>query len=214
MRGLKRFLRILLAVLVLAAIAFAVFSAYLISTQRAAVARLEDRIDRLKSEFTPLRFMVLSRSDSSVSARFRFYDAEGREISSFERSWNGSELAIDSVLVPVGDRVLAFPSRVFTDAIAPRRGTVLFGYYNRDGFPAIFDSPSLDGATRAALADLFDRVRIFDGPEWSGDPGPLAALKGVYGSAVHDLRRLRVFEVGAVYSLTVRAAGGIEILRE
>ena len=208
MRG-RRVLRISLAaaaaLLVLGFLAVGV----VVARQRFLISRLEDRIGQLKAETVPLRFMVLSRSDQAVSARFRFYDADGREIAAFERSWNGSELFIDSIVVPVGGRTLVFPSRVFTETTAPRRGTELFGYYDRDGFPAIFDSASLDGRLRSSLSVLFSRVKRSEGPESEG-----AALPGSWGNAVHELRRFREFEVGAVYSLTARSTGGIEIIRE
>lgn len=191
--------------------------AFTVLQRRSLIARLEERIELLKAESVPLRFMVLSRSDTSVSARFRFYDADGLEISSFERSWNGSELSIDSVVVPVGERALVFPSRVFTDAVAPKRGTELFGYYDRGGFPAIFHSTTLDGMARSALSELFGRIRSSE----RGDdlvtevlqPGD-RLLKGAFGNAVHDLKRVRTFEVGAVYVLVARMDGGIEIIRE
>ncbi len=205
-------------ILLLVVVVFGIL-AFTILQRRSLIARLEDRIDFLKAESVPLRFMVLSRSDTSVSARFRFYDAEGVEISSFERSWNGSELSIDSVVVPVGERALVFPSRVFTDAVAPKRGTDLFGYYDRDGFPAIFHSSALDRGARSALSELFSRIRSSErgddpaagnGRPWAGD----RLLKGAFGNAVHDLKRFRTFEVGAVYALVARTDGGIEIIRE
>lgn len=198
--------RVVLIALLASFIALFAAAGVILSGQRAAIERLEERIELLKDEFVPVRFMVLSRSDQSVSARFRFYDADGKEIASFERSWNGSELAIDSIVVPIADRVVAFPFRVFTDAVAPGKGTELFDYYDRDGFPAIFWSVGLDGKLKSALVELFARVRAYE--------KSLAPIPGLYGSAVHDLRRLGAFEVGSVYSLVVRARGGIEIIRE
>ena len=203
----------LLAVVLVGLLAFTVLH------RRSVIARLEDRIDLLKTQFVPLRFMVLSRSDAAVSARFRFYDADGNEISSFERSWNGSELSIDSLVVPVGARALVFPSRVFTDLVPPRRGTELFAYYDRDGFPAIFQSAALDRTARSALTDLFGRVRSAERGDGGGvEDRPVSRadrlLRGAFGSAVHDLKRLRSFEVGAVYALVARTDGGIEIIRE
>jgi hypothetical protein len=207
-------------------VAFLVVLTFTVLHRRSVIARLEDRIELLKSETVPLRFMVLSRSDETVSARFRFYDADGVEIASFERSWNGSELSIDSVIVPVGERALVFPSRVFTDAVPPKRGTELFGYYDRGGFPAIFNSSALDKTARSALGELFGRVRTIErgdgGAEIERSPGDRSRapsivdrlLESAFGNAVHDLKRFRSFEVGAVYALVARANGGIEIIRE
>ena len=101
-----------------------------IGGQKAAIARLEDQIGYLESGVIPLRFMILSRSEESISARFRFYDADGSEVGSFERSWRGSELFIDSVVVSLGKGHLVFPSKVFTNATAPRGGTDVITSYS------------------------------------------------------------------------------------
>ncbi len=183
-----------------------------IGGQKAAIAHLEDQIGYLESGVIPLRFMILSRSEESISARFRFYDADGSEVRSFERSWRGSELFIDSVVVSLGKGHLVFPSKVFTNATAPRGGTELFPYYDSDGFPSIYGHTGLDKKGRATFSDLFGKVkRLERNPEESKDA---EGLSGVYGNAVHDLRQLGGFEVGAVYALVVRPTGGIELIRE
>lgn len=212
---LARLLKTLAALAVLLLLAAVVALGMFLTKQRSIISSLEGRIGAVKATTVPLRFMVLSRSDSSISARFRFYDADGRDVASFERAWNGSELAVDSLLVPVGGRYLAFPVRVFTDAVAPRRGTELFPYYDRDGFPAIYDSETLDDATRAALADLFSKLKTAEGLYRGDAEGALEKpLRNLFGNAVHDLQRFRRFEVGTVYSLVVHSDGGIEILRD
>lgn len=211
----SRILRTIVAVAASILVVGALAVGALVARQRFLIVKLEDRVALLKAETIPLRFMVLSRSDQSVSARFRFYDADGNEIAAFERSWNGSELFIDSIVVPVGGRFLVFPSRVFTEAMAPRSGTGLFDYYDHDGFPAIFDSAGLDGRLRSSLSVLFSRVKRSEGAATeAGGGGEPVAIPGSWGNAVHDLRRFREFEVGAVYSLTARSTGGIEIIRE
>lgn len=200
-------LRGILAVLLLLSIAVAGTMAFIWWQQGSTIERLEERIARMKTATVPLRFMVLSRGEN-ISARFRFYDADGNEIASFERAWRGSELSIDSVMVPVKDRWLAFPSRVYTELIPPSRGTELFNYYDRNGFPLIHDSAALDERDRTLLSELFGRVRL---PSFSEN-----AYEGrrSWGSVVHDIRNLASFEVGAVYSLVVRESGGMEIIRE
>lgn len=216
---IKRFFRSLFLGLLLAIIALAAFSAYTVMRQKRVLQNLEQRIGQLKEEQIPLRFMVLSRSGESVSARFRFYTADGKEIASFERSWNGYELAIDTILVPIGERFVGFPARVFTDAVAPGKGTNLFAYYDRSGFPAIFETPNLGAPERLAYEELFKQVRAFTDPlieTVRNSPYDLPSkwLNGAFGNAVHDIRQLRSFEVGVIYSLVVRSSGGVEIIRE
>jgi len=211
-----KLLRRILAILLLLALLAAAGAGFLLYRQRAVIQTLEERIDAVTAQTIPVRFMVLSRSDADVSARFRFYDADGKEIASFERSWKGSELAIDSLIVALGKRSLVFPVRVFTDAVAPAKGTELFSYYDRDGVPAILDSTGLDDRTRAALKDLFTRVKAAEvrSADEEASRAPDASIRGFFGNAVHDLKRFNRFEIGAVYALVAHADGGIEIIRE
>jgi hypothetical protein len=159
-----------------------------------ALSRLEARSGILKAEYVPLRFMLLSRSDATVSARIFLYDADGGEIASFERSWNGSELDFETVLVPVAGRGLAFPVRISADSSSPRGGTDLTGYYDKRGFPAVSGSVLLDDAARGAVSAVFRSVKLFGGP-------------------VRDVRRLRGAEIGVVYALAVRFPGGVSLER-
>ncbi|HCM28011.1 MAG: hypothetical protein A2Z99_17070 [Treponema sp. GWB1_62_6] len=212
---------VLVAVLLVAA-ALGV-AVYVLARQKSAIARLEDRIDMLEGAAAPLRFTILSRGGETVSARFAFYDAAGTEIAAFERSWKGGELSIECLVVPVAGRTLVFPSRVFADSAVPRIGTELFNYYDRAGFPAVFDSPALDGKAREALSDLFGLLRAWDRSKGEGsEPGQGAeadarrrtakVLDGVFAGAYRDVRSLRTAEVGAVYTLLSRS--GVEIVRE
>ncbi len=200
-------IRAVLTILLLCSVLGVGAIAFLWWQQGTTLERLEERIARIKTASIPLRFMVLSRGEN-ISARFRFYDADGNEIASFERAWRGSELSIDSVMVPVEGRWLAFPSRVYTELIPPSRGTLLFDYYERDGFPLIHDSAGLEAKDRSILSELFARVRSpsFQESDREG--------RRSWGSVVHDIRNLSSFEVGAIYSLVVRPSGGMEIVRE
>ena len=211
----------LLAVL-LAVAALGVFL-YAFVRQKSAMARLEDRIELLDGTGVPLRFTVLSRGQETVSARFAFFDASGTEIAAFERSWKGYELSIECLVVPIADRTLVFPARVFADSAAPRIGTELFTYYDRAGFPAVFDSPELDAEARDALSDLFALLRAWDRSkgETAGAEEESAArrrmakvLAGVFADAYRDVRSLRDLEIGVVYTLYSKADDGIRIVRE
>lgn len=222
MRCIKRILFTVFIVAILATVAVTIY----LSKQKDLIQNLELQIEQIKESTIPLRFMILSRSDTDISARFRFYNADGREIASFERAWSGYELAIDSLIVPVAGKQLLFPVRVFTDAIAPGKGTELFMYYDRDGFPAIFDSQSLDREARAALSQLFSRVKLTEslfssgnttnkqGTADEGEKNLIKPVPSIFGNAVHDIKQFRRFEIGVVYALLVRPDGGVEIIRE
>jgi len=106
-------------------------------SQRQKIAYLEGLSSRLRSESVPLKFMILSREGGEIKARLRFYDLSGREVAVMEKSWPGSQLYVDMLLVPIrsekgaekADSWLAFPYRVFTDTVSAASGTLLFDTY-------------------------------------------------------------------------------------
>ncbi len=215
-RRLGTFVRRLWYVLIILLVTIGGFLGFFLVQQKKIIQDLERRIEQVKTTTIPLRFMVLSRSDEEISARFKFYSADGKEIASFERAWKGSELAIDTLVVPLKGQFLAFPVRVFTDAIAPNKGTLLFPYYDRDGMPAIFDSPTLDRELRLGLRDLFGALKrmeqFYGTSETQGSGASFSILGSVFGNAVHDIHRFWRFDIGTVYDLVVHPDGGIEIL--
>jgi hypothetical protein len=199
-----------------------------LKNQKARIKSLEERLSVLSETAKPLKFMILSRTGGIIRARFRFYDPGGNELGSFEQSWPGIELTLDSIIIPAGERFLAFPCRVFTDALAPKNGTLLFGFYEKDGFPGIYDDPSLDEAARRALADFFALARAeaaygedqaVPAPNASAlppdgrvlPPNDRASPGRVYGNAVHDLKDIARFEPGLIYVLELHSSGAVEI---
>ena len=69
--------------------------------QKEKIARLEDLAGRLRAESVPVKFMILSRDFAGIKARLRIYDLAGREVAIVERTWPGSSLYIDMLLVPL-----------------------------------------------------------------------------------------------------------------
>jgi len=211
----KGLVKTVFCVIVLVLIILAVGAALFLREQQKIIKELETSIENLKLTTVPLRFMVLSRSDKELSARFRFYDGDGKEIASFERSWNGSDLYIDSLVVPLKTGAMAFPVRVFTDAVAPRGGTNLMYYYDFNGIPGIYDSSRLNDQQRQILKELFTKLKTAEGLYGSNAAAnPGERLLTYFGNAVHDIKQLRQFEVGTIYSLVIHTDGGIEILSE
>lgn len=213
--GLQSFFRTLIGLLVIGLIVAAIGAGFFLQQQQKIIRSLEASLEELKMTTVPLRFMVLSRSNTEISARFKFYNADNREIASFERSWKGSELYIDSLVVPLKKGALVFPVRVFTDAVAPRGGTILLNYYDFDGMPGIYESASQDGQKRLMLKELFTKLKASEGlygTNTTGNPG--SRLLNYFGNAVHDIKQLRQFEIGTVYSLVIHSDGGIEIMGE
>jgi hypothetical protein len=187
-------------------------------SQKKTIARLEGFADRLRSETVPVKFMVLSRDSGEIRARFKLFDLSGRELSVLEKSWKGTELYVDVLLVPIAsgkdakraDSWLALPYRVFTDEIPAASGTLLFDDYDVAGFPEVLRgvdwSAKEESSLKAAFAEARKAAR-------AGLPAS-EALKGSFGSAAHEVSRLSKFEEGIVYKVVCRVKGGVEIMEE
>lgn len=187
-------------------------------SQKGRIAYLEGLTSRLRSETVPLKFMILSREGGQVRARLKLYDLSGREVSTIEKSWPGSELYIDMLLLPVrsvkgGDKAdswLAFPYRVFTDSVGAASGTLLFDAYGGGGFPEVLRGVAWAPREEAAIAAAFASARRLAA---SGLPAA-GSVPGSFGSAVHEVSKLAAFEPGLVYKVVCRVKGGVEIMED
>jgi hypothetical protein len=191
---------------------------YSAASQKQRVAYLENLSGRLRSETVPLKFLVLSRDGGWIRARVKMYDLSGREVAALEKSWAGSELYVDILLVPVrsgkdGDKAdswIAFPYRIFTDKIAAASGTILFDSYDEGGFPEVLEGLEWSAAERATIASAFAAARRSAA---AGLPATTSA-KGSFGSAVHEVSELSKFGPGIIYKVVCRAKGGVEIMED
>lgn len=193
---------------------------YSVASQKREITYLENLSARLRSETTPVKFMVLSREGGEIKVRLRFYDLSGNEVAVMERSWQGAELYVDMLLAPVrtqaaggsseADSWLAFPYRIFTDRISAAKGSLLFDVYESGGFPEVFSGIEWSAAERAVIAAAFSAARKSAA---AGLPAT-DALKGAFGSAAHEVARLARFEAGVVYKVVCRVKGGIEIMED
>lgn len=143
----------------------------------------------------PLSVTVFGRSDDTISARVGFSDADGIPVSTLERSWAGWELTFDFIVVRSGEGWYAFPFSVATDATGPRRGVDLVKYYDDGGFPAIFDSVSLDAGRRKALGRMFSIIKT---ERW---------MPRFLGTLHHERLTIRSFDAGKPYFVVVGANG-------
>lgn len=186
--------------------------------QNRHIAYLEGLSERLRSETAPVKFMIESREGGQVKAKLKLYDLSGREISSLERSWQGSELYIDVLLFPVraekaeggADSYLAFPYRVFTDRVAASSGTLLFDSYDSGGFPEVLRGIDWSAKEEKAIRSAFSSARK---KAAAGLPAA-GEQKGSFGSAVHEVPSLSRFEPGIVYKVVCRVKGGVEIMED
>jgi hypothetical protein len=156
---------------------------------------------RARPSDVPLAITVFGRSDDTISARVGFSNADGLPVSTLERSWAGWELTFDFIVVRSGDGWLAFPYGVATDATGPGGGVDLVKYYDDGGFPAIFESSSIDDAARKALRRMFSIIKT---ERW---------VPRFLGSLHHERLTVRSFEAGIPYAVRVSSGGKPYLVR-
>lgn len=191
---------------------------YSASSQKQRIVYLEDLSARLRAETVPVKFMILSREGGEIKARLRLYDLSRREVAVVEKSWPGSALYIDMLLVPVrgqagseaADSWLAFPYRVFTDEVSAASGSLLFESYDSGGFPEVLRGIEWSAAEKSAITAAFAAARKKSA---AGLPAT-DAVKGAFGSAAHEVSGLSRFDLGVVYKVVCRVKGGVEIMED
>lgn len=149
----------------------------------------------------PATLTLYGRGTDTLSMRLRFLNPSGELLGAMERSWNGWELTIDTIVVGTGSGWLVFPFRAFTDAGTSGSGLDLTKYYNRSGFPALWDESTLSRAETKALRALFAIVLT---ERW---------IPSVFGSLHHERLTVRNFEAGAEYTLSVLSDGSLRLLK-
>lgn len=194
-----------------------IFGIYCATTiQDKKIKQLERQVVYLKEEIVPIRFKILERKNDSIFFSLKFYDMDQHLIHFYDEETGekkefirikmpGQELALDFIVVPIGNRFLAFPYKVLSDAIAPKDGIILFKYYYRDNFPQIYYSMYNSPAFNAGVKALFEKII----------KGDIQDIKNIFGSLVQDVQNIKQFEIGYIYRVVFHPAkGGIEIIQE
>ncbi len=183
--------------------------------QQRKISQLNKQIAFLKQEVVPIRFKILDRRNDTIYFSMKFYDLDHNVVYFYDENGEkhdfvrikipGRELSFDFIVVPISDRFVAFPYKVFSDAIAPKYGLVLFKYYDRDNFPQIYYSENSTPAFNSGMAALFQKIK----------KGDIEDIKGIFGSMVQDVQNFSQFKVGRIYRIVFHPAkGGIEIIEE
>jgi hypothetical protein len=199
---MKKFLFIILIFIALAAIVFGYFTCA--EKQEEKIKLLEAKIALLKEEHTPIRFKIIEKTDDSIKLAAKFYNADNKEINKLETTLEGQELSFDFYVVPVKDRYLAFPSKIFSNKIAPANGIELYKLYDQNGFPEVYKTTNMDNEIYEGLQDVFQHIKS----------GQLDSLNNYFGNMVHDIKEFKSFLPQTVYSIVTHTKGGIEIIEE
>ncbi|RLD71188.1 MAG: hypothetical protein DRJ10_19650 [Bacteroidetes bacterium] len=181
-----------------------IFVSSCIGSQKNKIKQLEDNIALLKEQSIPVRFKIIEKSNDSIQLVVKFYNADNKEINKLEQKMHGAELSFDFYVVPVKDRYVAFPSKIFTDKIAANDGIILYDYYNKENYPEIFNSKEMNPELYEGLKGVFVKIQS----------GQLDSLTDHFGNMVHDIKEFKSFLPGNVYSIVTHTKGGIEIIEE
>ncbi|MCK5537748.1 MAG: hypothetical protein KAI79_13055 [Bacteroidales bacterium] len=171
--------------------------------QEDKIINLEKVIDNLKEESNPIVFKITEKTEGTISYKVMFLDEDGNKINTIEEKIDGNELFFDFFSVKVNDKYIAFPDKIFTDAVPAANGNDLKELYNKDGFPMVFYSEKITDESKAALSDLFTKIK-----------DPNQEIKEQFGSVVHDMHGIKSFEPGYTYKIIVHTKGGIEIIED
>lgn len=99
----------------------------------------------MNSQYEPVRFILHSYADNSITARFWFYDMTGKEIGSYERSWPGYALSLEIRHFTCSSASFSIPVRLINMSSfgeLTSRGTDISRYFFTKGIPA-FISPAV-----------------------------------------------------------------------
>ncbi len=198
--------KLLIALVVIAIIA-SVVTYYLTNyqeIQEQEIVKLELKIDNLKAEHSPIRFIIREKTEDSITLAAKFYDADGTLIGQVEHKLEGRELSFDFQVVAADGGYLAFPYKIYTDEIAPTDGFDLTSVYDQNGFPQVFAQANLDNTNKQVLSELFAKVKS----------GEIEKDKNAFGNMVHDVHEIKSFEKDIIYKIITRTKGGIEIIEE
>lgn len=200
---MKKIRVIIVIVLLIAAVVVSVWY-FGIGWQKEKITKLEEKISLLKEETVPIRFKILEKDSNNIKVAIKFYDLDGNSVQRFEEVLKGNELSFDFYVVPVSDKFIAFPYKIFTNKIAPKNGKELFKYYDNEGFPQVFYTQGMDVGLKKGLSDLFLKVKNKE----------IDSIDGIYGSMVQDVKELSSFKTRIIYKIVTHTKGGIEIIEE
>jgi hypothetical protein len=193
---------ILIVVIISGLIIATIFFYYFTQIQENEIKKLEAKIEFLKEETTPVRFKILSKEDSLIHFALKFYDTDNNEIIRKEFRLQGDQLSFDFIELPLKDRYIAFPYKIFTDKIAPEDGILLYDLYDVNGFPQIFYSSDIDTDLKDGLLYLFELLKS----------GKTDELDGIFGNMVQDVKKYNEFIERQIYKIVIHTKGGIEII--
>lgn len=193
------------------------FAAWIFNTsQLERKARLHDAIETLKSEYPFARISVQSASQSSLGFKLTLIDSSGKTYASTNLFLKGNDVFLESkvaVLEYSGQqRAFVFPSRVYSDLIAPEEGVPLYALSAPGNLPAGYPSLAGDSGGQKFLKEVFTLAQSGSDDE--------EALTGISAKIILEMDAVLhpggvwPLQAGKSYLATVHPNGGMEIREE
>ncbi len=157
LKNKKRFLKIFISVAAFFVLLFAIVNYINLKIELAEKILSNTNLSGFN---TGCIIRTLGQNPESVSANISFFTPSNYLISSYERSWQGWELKIECIVLPLKKGVLVFPHRIYSNRTKFGTGVILFQYYNKKGFPAIYDYGFLSSEEKKAIKTLFKLVKF------------------------------------------------------
>lgn len=180
------------------------------------IKELENQIEFLKEESTPLRFKILEEKNGYTKVKINFYDRDDKKIKSITKTLKWTGLNFDFLIAPMQVGIkknnweitqipkasLAFPWKIFTDSMKPENGIDIRKEYNNWGFPEIFNDTELSDETKTLLQKQYTTAQSSgqkpDGRIWSSI----------------SKTKIDPFKVGTIYKIVSHSKGGLEVVED
>ncbi|UTC68093.1 MULTISPECIES: hypothetical protein [unclassified Treponema] len=169
-----------------------------------------DKLNSIEKQISESGFTVYNtgtviktfgQNTETVSAVISFFTPKGELINSYERAWHGQELNLECIVFTFKTGPIVFPYRIFSDESKQGTGLNLFNYYNRGGFPAIYDYTFFSKEEKALIKELYGYT-VFS-----------PYLLKLFSSAKIKTVILRNFKPDTEYLLYAESNGEIKFIR-
>jgi hypothetical protein len=189
--------------------------------QQREIARLRTAIQNLTASYPIARIVVLEQTadtegSTQTHVRLIFVDEQGRRRGDpVETTLAGKRIYFEALLMIFGDefvargekRTIAFPTRLYSEKVAPDEGTTL-SILNDQGVPVIYDTPERkpDDLSDAAYRKILERFWYYANHPGQAEDYGIDVLQGEAVFTEYQVRRF--------YTIFVEADGGLHIRAE
>ncbi len=189
---------------------FTVFQKYLVNR----AGQLRQAIETVKSKQEFARIRVLSRGNGVISYRLSVLDQDGQVQAKGDYTIPGDDLFIEARIVycqlEEESKAFVFPWRMYSDRVAPDKGTDIRGLGVEQGFPLNYRRQGQDDTWVNTLKDIY--ATAFEESEVYAQIRD-QYIKDVYDSSLH-MGILGKWEAGKDYICIIHPNGALELLEE